>query len=220
MGDYKKYLDPLLEKVEGYSEDPYKDSKGIHTVGKGLNLEDADVQGLMNLRGINPEEVKSGSRQLASDELGDIHNAYLDKREGLVRSKMGDLYDTLQPNEKAAIMSMGYQSLNNLGPSLSGHLAGGDKIGAMREMILNTNKDQTPGILNRRLEEAQLYGGPVDFSSTFKTMSPEEKQQLMKIADKIKNEHVKEEFMRNYGSYLQNAPAPEQFPKLQKLFKP
>lgn len=219
MSDYRSYFDPLIKKVEGESQDTYLDSKGNHTVGTGLNLNDETVQGLMNIRGIDPEQVRSGERKLASEELNDIHNQYLDKREALVRDKVGkDLYDTLKPHEKAAVMSMGYQSLNNLGPVLTGRMATDDKIGAMREMILNTNADKDPGILRRRLEEAELYGGPLEFTSTFKTMSPEEKQGLLGIIDKLQNENVKQEMMNKYGSYLNEA-KPTQFNKLQNALK-
>lgn len=170
----------------------------------------------MHLRGIDPEAVRSGQRKLASEELDDIHNQYVGKREGLVRNQIGsDLYDTLKPNEQAAIMSMGYQSLNNLGPNFTGHLASDDKIGALREMILNTNKDQDPGILRRRLREAELYGGPLDFSAAFKTMNSEEKKQLRNIMDKIQNENTKKEMLDKYGSYV-NETQPVQFNKLQK----
>jgi len=215
MSDYRSLFDPFIKKVEGEAQDSYMDTKGNPTVGTGLNLNDETVQGLMNLRGIDPEQVKTGERKLASEELDDIHNQYVDKREALVRDKMGkDLYDMLKPHEKAAVMSMGYQSLNNLGPVLTGRIATDDKIGAMREMILNTNKDQDPGILRRRLEEAELYGGPLDFTATFKTMSGEEKKQLKDMMDKLQNENVKQEMMNKYGSYLQDV-QPTTFNKLQ-----
>lgn len=215
MGEYRKFFDPLIKSVEGHSDDVYADQKGNATVGTGLNLEDGTVQGLMKMHGYDPEEVKSGKRQIASDDLNSIHNSYLDDRERLVKGKMGpDLYETLQPHEKAAMMSMGYQSLNNLGPTLTGAIASGDKLAAMREMILNTNKDKDPGVLRRRMEEAQLYGGPLDFTSTFKVMSPEEKKQLTSIIEKTQNENTRQELMDKYGSYLNDAPEKQQFTKL------
>lgn len=205
--EYRKLFDPLIKDVEGFDKDPYMDQNNNATVGTGLNLEDPDVQGLMNLRNINPEEVKSGQRKLASEELDDIHNSYLDKREKLVRDKLGgDLYDTLQPHEKASIMSMGYQSLNNIGPNLTQSIAGGDKIGAIREMILNTNKDKDPGIAVRRFKEAETYGGPLDFGLSFKTLEPEQKQQLLDMIGKIKNENTRAEVLKKYGPYLQEKP--------------
>lgn len=217
MGDYRKYFDPLIKDVEGYSDDTYEDHKGTPTVGTGLNLEDADVQGLMKIRGIDPEEVKTGNRQLASDELDEIHNSYIGKREKLVRNRLGeDLYDTLQPHEKAAVMSMGYQSLNNVGPNFTQAISSNDRIGAIREMILNTNKDQNPGILSRRFREAEVYGGPEDFSSAFKTMTPVEISKLQNIINKLTNDNVKQEIMQKYGQYL-NQPAPVKMDKLQQL---
>lgn len=215
MSDYRQYFDPLIKSVEGHSDDVYADQKGNATVGTGLNLEDGTVQGLMKMRGYDVDEVKSGKRNIASEDLDSIHNSYLDDRERLVKGRMGnDLYETLQPHEKAAMMSMGYQSLNNLGPTLTGAIAGNDKIAAIREMVLNTNKDKDPGILRRRMQEAELYGGPLDFSSAFKVMSPEEKQQLTSIIEKTKNEHTRQELMDKYGPYLNDAPAKQAFSKL------
>jgi GH24 family phage-related lysozyme (muramidase) len=218
--DYRKYFDPLIKQVEGHQTEAYQDSKGNSTIGTGLNLEDPTVQGLMAVRGINHEDIKSGNRSLANDELNDIHDAYLNSREKLVRNKVGsDLYDTLQPHEKAAVMSMGYQSLNNLGPNLVGQLASGDKVNAIKEMILNTNKDKDPGILSRRLREAETYSGdPVTFNSTFKIMSPEEKQQLVDILNKTQNENTKKELMDKYGVSLGAVQPKTEFPKLSKLF--
>lgn len=220
MPNYRDYFDPLIKNVEGHSQESYDDSKGNSTVGTGLNLEDPTVQGLMAVRGINPDEIKSGSRTLASEDLNDIHNDYLNSREKLVRNKLGgDLYDTLQPHEKAAMMSLGYQSLNNLGPNLTGQLASGDKVNAIREMILNTNKDSDPGILSRRMQEAQTYSGdPVTFSSVFKIMTPEEKKQLGDILNKTQNENTKKELVDKYGTYLGLTQPKQEFSKLNKLF--
>lgn len=217
--EYKKLLNPLLNDVEGNRPETYDDHKGIPTIGAGLNLNDGDVQGLMKISSIDPDEVRSGTRKLASEELEHIKNSYIDKREKLVRNQMGsDLFDTMPDNEKAAVMSMGYQSLNLLGPSLVGNIANGDKIGAMREMILNSNKNKNPGILNRRFKEAELYGGPLDFSSTFKTLSDEEKQGLVKMINGIENEHTKKEVLEKYGPYLgQSMP---KMGKIEEMLKP
>lgn len=217
MPDYRKLFDPLIKNVEGHKEDVYSDTKGKATVGTGLNLDDGTIQGLMKVRGIEPAEVKSGTRRLASDELSDIHNSYLNDRERLVKDRLTpELFDGLKPNEKAAIMSMGYQSLNNLGPNLTGAIASGDKIAAIREMILNTNKDQDPGILSRRLQEAEMYGGPLDFSSAFKVMSPEEKKKILEILEKTQNEHTRQELSAKYRPYLDSVQKSE-FLKLNKL---
>jgi GH24 family phage-related lysozyme (muramidase) len=219
VGDYRKYFDPLIKSVEGHSNDSYSDSNGNPTIGAGMNLNDPTIQGLMSLRGIDHNDVKSGNRSIANDELADIQNAYLGSREKLVRNKVGgDLYDTLQPHEKAAIMSMGYQSLNNLGPSLSGHLASGDKPNAIKEMLLNTNAKKDPGILSRRFQEAQTYDSdPVSFSSAFKIMSDDEKKQLADILGKTKNENTRKELLDKYGSYLGTTQPKQDFSKLTKL---
>lgn len=203
MSDYKSLLNPLLQQVEGHSDDSYTDSKGIPTAGYGFNLDDEENQGIMKMHGVDANEVKSGKRAIATDESQAIQDSILNRKEELVRGRMGsDFFDTLTPNKKAALMSMGYQSLNNIGPNLRGRMAEGDEIGALREMILNTNADKDPGILSRRLKEAELYGGPIDFSGAFKTMNNQEKQQLIDIINKTQNENTKKELLDKYGSYL------------------
>lgn len=217
MPEFKKLFNDLIRKVEGHKEEPYVDTTGNPTIGTGLNLNDHDVRGLLNIRGIDPEQVKTGQRRMVASELDDVQKHYVDKREKLVRDKLGpDLYDQLPPHQKASIMSMGYQSLNNIGPNLTSYIAGNDPIGAIREMVLNTNKHKDPGILKRRFEEAEMFGGPLDFSAAFKTMTPEEKRQMREMFDKIENEHSRNEVNQKYGSYLAE-PKPQQFTKLQKL---
>ncbi len=218
MSEYKNLLNPLLQEVEGHSADVYNDSKGIPTAGAGFNLDDLENQGIMKMHGIDPAEVKSGKRSIASDESDLIKNSILSRKEELVRNKMGsDFFDLLPDHKKAAVMSMGYQSLNNLGPNLQQKMAEGDEIGALREMILNTNADSDPGILKRRLKEAELYGGPIDFAGAFKTMTPEEKQNLSKIIDKVQNEHTKKELLDKYGSYLGSKQEPLKVFKLANM---
>lgn len=220
MSDYKSLLKPLLKDVEGYEEETYLDSKGNPTIGSGLNLNDPDVRGLFQLRDYDPDQIIKKERMPPSEVLDEVKDSYLDRRQNLVKSKIGsDLYETLPANKKAALMSMGYQSLNNLGPSLTGHLASDDTIGAMREMILKTNPEKDPGTLVRRLKEAELYGGPLEFTSTFKTLAPEERKQLLDTLDKIENPHTKAEMIEKYKAYLQDAPV-SKFNKINKLLAP
>lgn len=220
MSDYKNLLKPFLRDVEGYREEPYLDSAGNPTIGAGLNLKDPDVRGLFQLRDYNPDEIIEKKRLPPPEIIDEVKDSYLNRREDLVRNKIGsDLYETLPANKKAALMSLGYQSLNNLGPSLTGHLASDDSINAIREMVLKTNKAQDPGTLVRRLKEAELYGGPVDFSSSFKTFSPDERKQVLDMLDKIENPHTKAEVLEKYKNYLQENNSPK-FNKLNKLLAP
>lgn len=220
MSEYRKFFDPLIKNVEGSSDSSYTDSNGNPTVGQGLNLNDPTVQGLVAMHGYDPEDVKAGNRSIASEDLNSIQNSYLNGREKLVANKIGpDLYNTLAPNEKAAVMSMGYQSLNNLGPALTGHLASGDKPNAIKEMILNTNADNDPGILSRRMQEAQTYSpDPVTFSSAFKIMSLEEKQKLNDIINSAQNENVRQDLQTKYGPYINQEYSKPDFSRLNKLF--
>lgn len=217
MSDSRKLFNDFITKVEGFKNEPYEDSYGTPTIGPGMSLKDDDIRGLMSVHGYDPDEVIQQKRSISSDVLNDIHNRYVDKREPLIQGKVGkDLYDQLKPNQRAALMSMGYQSLNNIGPNLTGYIASDDPVGAIREIVLNTNKKDSPGILKRRFEEAELYGGPLDFSAAFKTMTPEEKKQLMDGLSKIENENTRQEVLAKYRPYLQDT-KPVQFNKLQKM---
>lgn len=214
MPEYKKLFKPLIEAVEGRTNKVHRDINSVPTAGVGFNLQDADIQGIMGANNIDHNEVAAGNRDLSDPEIDAIQDSYMDKREPLVRNQIGgDMYDLLQPHEKAAVMSMGYQSLNNLGPSLKGYLSSGDKIGALREVMLNTNKQKDPGILVRRLKEAELMGGPLDFSSTFKTMSDQEKKDMLEMLNQIKNENTRQEVLEKYAPYLQGPPS-NRFSKL------
>lgn len=219
MGEYKRYAKPLLKDVEGFETNPYPDQKGHSTIGVGMKLSDPDIRGIMQLRNIDPDQVERGEISLTEEQLDDINDAYLDKREPLVKSKLGPVYDTLPDNKKAAMMSMGYQSLNNLGPSLTGYLSSDDNIGAIKEMLLRTNKDKDPGTAVRRLKEAELFGGPLDFSSSFNAMSQEEKKHLLELIGGIKNENTKKEMLEKYSPYLQEA-KPKLFNKINKMLSP
>lgn len=219
MSDYKSLLSPFLADVEGNSSTAYNDSKGVPTAGYGFNLDDKENHGIMQMHGIDPNEVKMGTRKIASEEADRIKSSILDRKEALVRDRMGsDLFETLNPNKKAALVSLGYQSLNNIGPNLQEMIAKEDDPLALKELILNTNADSDPGILSRRMKEAQLYNpDPVTFSSAFKLMDNEEKSKLVKIINKTKNENTKKELMDKYGQYLGMTSEPLKFNKLSKL---
>lgn len=220
MSDYKELLNPLLQDVEGSSSDAYQDHNGNPTVGSGFNLNDQENQAILKTHGIDPEAVKSGQRSLSPDESQQIQDAILARKERLVRGKVGsDLFDTLTPEKKATLMSLGYQSLNNIGPHLQGYVANDDDIGALRELILKTNKEQDPGILARRMKEAQLYGGKENFQNVFMTLSPEEKQMLAGIINKTQNENTRKQLVDSYGQQLGMKSRPLNLQKLAKMMK-
>lgn len=213
---YRDKFNQLIKDVEGVREDAYTDTVGKPTVGVGFNLEDPDVRGIMSLGGIDPDAVARGERSLAPDEISQIKQSYFQKREPMIRNQVGgDLYDNLDDNKKASILSMGYQSLNNIGPNLRKHIAGDDNIGAIREIVLNTNKMKDPGIQTRRLKEAEMFGGE-QFPQAFETFSDEEKKQVLDILSQIQNEHTKKEMLDKYNQFL-TAPQPNRFDLLDSL---
>lgn len=199
---YYDQFSRLIEDVEGRKHGVYNDTKGIPTVGIGYNLNDQQIRGVMDLNNINADEIISGSRNLTDEEIDNIKAGYHKVREPLISNRVGsDLFDTLTPNQKAAVASMGYQSLNNIGPNLRSRLADNDTIGAMREIILNTNKDKDPGILSRRLKEASVFGGD-EFPLTFQTFNDAEKKEVLDMINSIGNENTKAEIMKQYQQYL------------------
>lgn len=208
----QKFVD-LITEVEGNREDVYLDSMGNPTAGVGFNLQDPDMRSSMFSEGVDPDEVAGGTRSLQPEEISRIKQTYYTKREPLVKNAVGsDLYDLQDDNKRAALMSLGYQSLNNIGPNLRSYISQDDDIGAIREIILNTNKHKDPGTLVRRLKEAQVYN-PEKFASAFQTFNDQEKKFVLDLLNQIKNEHTKKAVLEQYGNYLMGPP-PKRFPAL------
>lgn len=212
-------FDPLIKDVEGYSNSVIDDGKGNPTVGNGINLNDEGNRALLSLHGYDPEKITAGEQDIDPDTINNIHNSIVRNKESQVRNKIGsDLFDTMKPHEQAAVMSLGYNSMDLLGPQMTEKLASGDRSAAAKEMILNSNKNNEPGVLRRRLKEAELYADPVGFAQTMKTLSPEERQQVTDIINNLQNDQLKQEMIQKYGSYLTPSRAPaSNFTKLNKL---
>lgn len=215
--NYRDFLDPMLKEEEGYSNVTYGDHNGHPTVGHGINLDDKYNQGLLRFHGMDPESLAAGSSTIDESSLPKIHESILRNKESQVRDRIGsDLFDTLSPKEQATVMSLGYQSLDLIGPKIKQAIANMDTVGVGRELILNSNPKQMPGVLKRRLNEAQMYLDPIGFAQSFQSMSPEEKRTLTGIINSTKNESQKQELLIKYGPYLNTDMSPVEFPKLQR----
>lgn len=217
--DYRSMFDPLIKDVEGYSDTPVDDGKGNPTIGHGINLNDEGNKALLSMHGYDPVKVTAGEQNLDPDTVNNIHDSIVRNKESEVRSKIGsDLFDAMKPHEQAAIMSLGYNSMNLLGPQMTEKLASGDRTAAAKEMILNSNQKNEPGVLRRRLKEAELYADPVGFAQTMKSLTPEERDQVTNIINALQNEQLKQEMVTKYGSYLTPARTPaSNFTKINKL---
>lgn len=80
-----------IKANEGVKNAPYKDSKGLWTVGIGHLM--------------TPEEIKSiGTRKLSDQEVNDIFARDLNSKVKMVRTQLGKSYDALPTKAKVAII--------------------------------------------------------------------------------------------------------------------
>lgn len=211
----------FLNELEGFSSGSYFDSRGIATVGHGLNLDDANVRNKLILRGYDPELIRSRQQAISEEDSRAIKNEILDIKENEIRGVYkdnhypSDSFNDLKPHQKAALLSVGYNSINPIKNNIN-NIIKGDDIGVIQG-LLKGSKD--PGILKRRLREAELYSGdPVTFSGAFKAMQPDERKSHLDMLNKIENEHERKKVLEKYQSYLEE---PKQtYPTLDRLFAP
>lgn len=215
--NYKDLLLNHLLGLESHSGGVYDDSRGLASVGIGLNLNDEEVQKQLKLHGYDPELIRSKQQFINEDDSKTITNNILDKKEEHLKSlykQSGypiETFDNLKPNEKAALLSTAYNTINPIKNNLV-KLAQGDKVGFTKDLIGSYDE---PGILYRRLKDAQLFADPVEFAGAFKIMSPKERQKHLDALNSIENEHTRKERLNEFGSYLQE---PKQtYPTLNRL---
>ncbi len=223
-GIVDKYLQTHLSDVEGNSDQVYQDHKGIPTIGTGVNLKSPSAQkSILNL-GYEPQKVQTGEAQLSPDELNKVHADSLNDIRNVFETIKSQSFPKKELNEaqEAALLSMTYNSPKLLGPSLRQHLNNNQDLDVMREMVLNSNKDNVPGVQLRRIKEAELYGGPLDFQQMIKTLKPEEKKQIYELLTKIDNDEQRGQVIAKYGQFNPDYQAPLEKPafhKLANLFK-
>jgi len=91
------------KKEEGYRDRPYKDSKGILTIGYGFNMQEPGISALI------PKDVKSGKRALTKKEADDIFNkAYTIAEQDAIKFS-GESWDSMNKQQKKALIDMSYQ---------------------------------------------------------------------------------------------------------------
>lgn len=220
----KKYLKTHLSDVEGYSPDVYQDQKGVDTVGEGISLRSpATGKSLLNL-GYSPDQIKSGEVQLNEDELQKTQDDILQQKRDQFSNIKSQSFPDKQFNEaqEAAMLSLMYNSPQLVGPNIRQRLNENDDLGAMKEILLNSNKEQSPGLQLRRVKEAELYGGPLDFQQLIKTLKPEEKKQVFDMLNKLDNEEHRKGALEKYKQFNPEEKREldkPQFFKLNKLLK-
>jgi GH24 family phage-related lysozyme (muramidase) len=184
----------FLTELEGDTDtEHYLDSKGNPTVGMGVNKRAPAAQEYIkayNLdeNNLTPEQVTG----LEDYMMNDTHKNY---------EKMRDNHfpRELNPAQETALKSMIYNAGPDIiGPNMRQHLNKKADLDVIREMILNSNRENDPGLLKRRIREAEMYGGPVDFNMAVKSMNSDELSQLRSTISKIQNEHELKRIQEKY----------------------
>lgn len=217
--DYRPILKPVLNKAEGFRDTVYDDGRGNPTTGYGFNLNDKGNDALLQLHGVDKQALIEGRSKLSQEQADAIQDSILAQKEKLVRHTVGsDLFDNLPANKKATLMSLGYNSINLLGPKLRQSVADNDDLNAAKEIMLNSNPKKELGILRRRSDEAKMYLGDDQYKRMNALLNDDERKQLQTILDKSDNENVKREYLNDHGTIFEkpNAPQPLAFNNLFK----
>lgn len=208
---------PHLEKHEGFKTTMYLDSKKNPTIGAGLNLNDPFNRMFLEGRGYKFDDIMSG-REVAPEILRELQEAQIEKKETFLRDSIdSDFYDTLPEGKKAALQSMAYNNEKMIGPKLRNQVINGNDLDTMREIVLGSKYDKgSPGLLKRRLDEAQLYGGPDQMQNFFRSFTPEDKSKFESAKSNIQNENELQDFDATYGPYMKEE-KPSNFNKLNDI---
>lgn len=226
--DRNKIVDDILNRhlneVEGYSSEVYDDEKGNPTVGTGINLRSPASEKAMDELGIIKKSAEESNIPLDDSDLDKIKTNIVGQKRDLLNNIKSQNFPNKDLNEaqEAALMSLTYNSPQLIGPNLRQHLNDNNDLDAMREILLNSNKDNSPGVQLRRLKETELYGGPQDFQNLIKTLSDEDKNRIYNSLNSIKNEEQKNHALEKYSQFSPSykAPAePLQFYKINKMLK-
>lgn len=192
-------LKNFLNQQEGYSEDVYKDTQDIPTVGHGSNLQSPEVEGHLDEMGIDKDRVLAGQDTLNPEEAALLQQKQIeDKKQFLDNVRKKDFPNSqINPNEYDALMSLSYNSPKLIGPQIRGLLNQNKDQDVAKEILLRSNKNKEPGLQKRRLEEAQMYSGE-QFPNVVKSLSPEEINEIRTIVGGIKNIHERNRVLEQY----------------------
>jgi GH24 family phage-related lysozyme (muramidase) len=217
------YYKKLNSEGEGYAPAPVEDSKGHPTVGFGVNLDDPEMAGLAAARlGVSPDMIRSGQRVISPNEAQDLQKAVYENKKAKLDKLRNNRFPAaeLGPQQTAALTDMYQQHSGLIGPNLMYHLNNNDDSSAIKEILLNSNKAQSPGQMKRRLMQASMFGGDA-FNDTVKNMSPDEKDQIRSVLNKMQNSNELQNIYKKYpvlSPEMDYKPAPASFPKIKKLF--
>jgi GH24 family phage-related lysozyme (muramidase) len=213
------YLKNHLQEVEGHSDEVYDDQKGIPTVGRGISLRSPSSQESLLRLGYDPDSVQRGEVSLSNEELDQVENDIINQKRDYLNTIKSQSFPQKEFNEaqEAAMLSLMYNSPQLVGPKLRQFLNEGKDLDVMREIVLNSNRENSPGLQLRRIKEAELYGGPLDFQNMLKTMTPQEKAQVYQLLNKIDNEEQRNSVLEKYGQFNPDYQPPMEKPKFGKI---
>lgn len=187
---YQNELKKFLKEQEGFSDTSYLDHKGNETIGYGANLDSPGTKTIMAAAGIDKVDTPEAATRLME--------AQVKEKERLIKSRIPQ-FDTLPAEQKAAAMSLMYNSPKLVGPRLSKLINQGNAEEAAKEILLRSNKDQMGGVTKRRMEEAAMFTG-----GKLPTITPEEQDLLENQIKSIENPHEREKVFLRLRQLLAN----------------
>lgn len=151
----------LRKRLEGFSPEVYPDQKGIPTVGHGINLNSPEVSEILDNMGYDTEAVKRGVLELSPEELDVVANEQDMEKKRYLQTIQKQDFPNYKPteNELNALMLLMSNSPKLIGPNLRQRLNNNDRFGAFDEIINRSNKDKSPGVQYRRMQEAEEFAG-------------------------------------------------------------
>lgn len=217
--DYRDLLLQHLDEVEGFRPTIYKDTEGNNTIAHGFNIDEPANQNLLRLFNRQPDSFHQGE-EISESEGRELQKHVLNRKENELKSKLGEeTFNQLRPNEQAALMSMAYQSMNLIGPRIIQYLNENQSLDANKEILLNSNSGNNPGIQLRRLKEAELFSDPIQFQNVVNSLNNEEKQRVINNLKNLKETSQRENALQKYMPFFEKQPSSYPFFKLKKLVK-
>lgn len=189
----------LRNKFEGFSEEVYPDEKGIPTVGPGINLNSPEVPQILNEMGYDHSGVKSGEQLISPEHLESIANEQLKEKQRYLQTIQKRDFPEYKPteNELNALMLLMSNSPKLIGPNLRDRLNKNDRFGAFDEIISRSNKDKSPGVQFRRMQEAEEFAGE-NAPEYFQRLPTSQKDEMRSILEQTQNpghlEDIKKRF--------------------------
>jgi lysozyme len=92
---------------EGLRTTPYRDTRGLTTVGVGANISDPSVARLA------PREVVQGTRAMTIKEANDLFSTQLEIARGDAKYVFGSSFDSLDPVRQGALVDMAFNMGRN-----------------------------------------------------------------------------------------------------------